>query len=349
MDKRLVHQIGKVFCFACLLNVPAFVSAFAEGVPSGENEVANEIAYNPKTGVYEQKAYEPQYSRRSSYKSKPNIEINANITFSTLDYNVVTATNSVLKWRDSVGLGGDISIAKVMDSGNKLIAAYKGTSLSGGTMSDYDMANIYPVAGVFSETEKMTGSFSSYSLAYEKTNASQNFIDVSWLFGYEYRNLQLNPSGVYQVVYDPTNVAGGSLVGYDSGESQNVKVSMQGFKFGSAYKIKTSQTSNLTLSTEAFLPIAFESKYYNWGYGNSNGWDMRISLKGLAGYGLSGKIQHQIDISSKASWNIYTFAEITSIASSAIAIRQVDVTYSNGKSNDIKLYRFGLGTGLMLR
>ncbi len=333
MDKRLIHQIGKVFCVICFN-----VSAFAEG----------EIAYNPQTGVDEQKPYEPQYSRRSNYRKKPNIEINTNFTFSKIDYNVVTAANSVLKWRDSSGFGLDLSLAKVTDYGNKFIASYKNTSLSGGVMSDYDMKNMYPIAGVFSETTKMTGTSKNYSLAYESAHHTANASDISWLLGYEYRTLHFNPSDVYQIAYDSTatNDYGGSQVSYNSGQSQSTKVSMHGVKLGTSYKAKLSDTNNLIFSTEAFIPISFISQQYNWGYGNSSGWDSQMKNIGIAGYGLGGKIQNQVALSSSVWLNLYTFAEITSIASSKMTNRIANISQSNGKTNDIKFYRFGIGTGL---
>ena len=283
--------------------------------------------------------------------SKAGIEVNTNFTFSKIDYNITTGADSILKWRDSSGLGIDFSIAKITDFGNKFIFTYQNTKLSGGTMSDYDMENLYPTAGIFSEATKMSGSAQNYSLGYEVLDYSGSEKDISWLFGYEYRTLELNPSNIYQVVYDPSGLTTNThtaqtSVGYSSKQSQNTKVIMHGIQLGAIYKKKFANSNNLIFSGELFLPLSFESKQYNWGYGNSNGYDWKLENSGITGYGLRGKIQNQIRLSSTTWWNIYTFADMTSIGSSIQTNRISGIEKNNGVSKDIKIYRFGIGTGL---
>ena len=344
MDKRLIIK-ARNLAFLCLLfNICAFA----------ENDA--EPRYNPNSGLYEgdppnqyneiQEIPTPEIQNippQIPRVSKAGTEVTTNFTFSKIDYNITTAADSILKWRDSSGLGVDLSIAKVTDRGNKFILSYQKTNLSGGAMSDYDMANCYPKWGIFSEATKMSGSAQSYSIGYESLKHSDSNKDISWLFGYEYRNLELNPSNMYQVVYDPTSV---SAVSYRSAQSQNTKVTIHGLQIGAIYKKKFSTSNNLIFSGELFLPISFVSEQYNWGYENRSGYDWKLDKSGIAGYGLRGKIQNQIRLSSTTWWNIYTFADITSIGSAIHTNRMSGVEKNNGLSKDIKIYRFGIGTGL---
>jgi len=347
MDKRLIFKIRKLTVLFLLFNFCSF-SVNAAGV-----------MYNPETGLYENlSALQNNEILPSSDLeidsnahqqttvlpiSKAGIEVNTNFTFSKIDYNIVTSADSILKWRDSSGLGVDFSIAKITDFGNKFIFTYQNTKLSGGAMSDYDMENLYPTKGVFSEATKMSGTAENYSIGYEVLDYSGSEKDVSWLFGYEYRTLELNPSNIYQVVYDPPS---SSSVGYSEKQSQNTKAIMHGIQLGAIYKKKFANSNNLIFSGELFLPLSFESKQYNWGYGNSSGYDWKLENSGIAGYGLRGKIQNQIRLSSTTWWNIYTFADMTSIGSSMDTNRISGVEKNNGVSKDIKIYRFGIGTGL---
>lgn len=309
---------------------------------------AESVMYNPETGLYENVDELHQSSVPNSVpNSKAGFEVNTNFTFSKLDYNIVTGADSILKWRDSSGLGVDFSIAKITDFGNKFIFSYQNAKLSGGAMSDYDMENCYPQCGIFSEATTMSGTAQNYSIGYEDLKYSDIDKDISWLFGYEYRTLELNPSNIYQVVYDPLSLTGGpSSVQYSSKQSQNTQVTMHGIQLGAIYKKKLSSSNNLIFSGELFLPISFESKQYNWGYGNSSGYDWKLEKSGIVGYGLRGKIQNQIKLSSTTWWNIYTFADITSIGSSTHTNRISGIERNNGVTKDIKIYRFGIGTGL---
>ena len=354
MDKRLINKIRNLAFLFLLIEF----HSFAEG--------DEDLRYNSKTGLYEgnntqqynitppKDTYEinsNDFQQNTSLSnttlpiSKAGIEVNTNFTFSKLDYNIVTTADSILKWRDSSGLGVDFSIAKVTDFGNKFIFSYQKTNLSGGAMSDYDMENCYPQCGIFSEATQMSGSAQNYSIGYESLKYSDFEKDVSWLFGYEHRTLELNPSNMYQVAYDPSSTGGSPLV-YTSKESQNTKVSMHGIQLGAVYKKKFGDSNNLIFSGELFLPLSFESQQYNWGYGNGGGYDWILEKSGIVGYGLHGKIQNQIRLSSTTWWNIYTFAEMTSIGASMHTNRISGVAKNNGFTKDIKVYRFGIGTGL---
>lgn len=344
MDKQLIFKARTLAFLLLLFNF----YALAEG--------DEELKYNPATGLYENNTPN-QYNEIQEIPtqeiqnippqiprvSKAGTEVTTNFTFSKIDYNITTAADSILKWRDSSGLGVDFSIAKVTDYGNKFILSYQKTNLSGGAMSDYDMANCYSKCGTFSEATKMSGSAQSYSIGYESLKHSDSEKDISWLFGYEYRTLELNPSNIYQIVYDPTS---GSGVSYSSKQWQNTKVAMHGVQLGAIYKKKLSTSNNLIFSGELFLPISFVSEQYNWGYANRSGYDWKLEKSGIVGYGLRGKIQNQIRLSSTTWWNIYTFADITSIGSSMHTYRIAGVEKNNGTSKDIKIYRFGIGTGL---
>ena len=351
MDKQLILKTRNLAFALLLLNFCAFADSEAEprynpntGLYDNRTEVLPTPAYDIEEDTIQQNTVLPIAPLRTS---KAGTEVTTNFTFSKIDYNITTAADSILKWRDSSGLGVDLSIAKVTDLGNKFILSYQKSNLSGGAMSDYDMENCYPECGVFSEATKMSGSAQSYSIGYESLKHSDSEKDISWLFGYEYRNLELNPSNVYQVVYDPLSVTGGgSDVGYRSAQSQNTKVTMHGFQIGAIYKKKFSTSNNLIFSGELFLPISFVSEQYNWGYGNRSGYDWKLDKSGIAGYGLRGKIQNQIRLSSTTWWNIYTFADITSIGSAIHTNRIAGVEKNNGLSKDIKIYRFGIGTGL---
>lgn len=355
MDKRLTFKRRNLIFLLLLFNFYALAESEASFI------------YNPETGLYENlnalqnneilpssdleiDSNAPQQNTVLPI-SKAGIEVNTNFTFSKLDYNIITSADSILKWRDSSGLGVDFSIAKVTDFGNKFIFSYQNTKLSGGTMSDYDMENCYPQCGIFSEATQMSGFSQNYSIGYESLKYSGSEKDVSWLFGYEYRTLELNPSNIYQVVYDPSGLTTNTHtaqtgVGHSSKQSQNTKVVMHGIQLGAIYKKKFSNSNNLIFSGELFLPLSFESKQYNWGYGNSSGYDWKLENSGIAGYGLRGKIQNQVRLSSATWWNIYTFADMTSIDSSMHANRISGVEKNNGVSKDIKIYRFGIGTGL---
>jgi hypothetical protein len=45
-------------------------------------------------------------------KRKMPFELTTNLTYSTVNYNMKTNADSILKWRDSSGFGGDIEVAK---------------------------------------------------------------------------------------------------------------------------------------------------------------------------------------------------------------------------------------------
>ena len=332
MDKRLIIKTRNLAFLVLLFNF----CAFAESDEVFNSKPSSKL--NKNTNIN---------SVTIIPTSKSGIEVTTNFTFSTLDYNIITSANSILKWRDSSGLGVDFSIAKVTNFGNKFIFSYQKTNLSSGTMSDYDMENCYPQCGIFSEATQMSGFSQNYSIGYESLKYSGSEKDVSWLFGYQYQTLELNPSNIYQVVYDPSSTMGSSSsVGYSSKQSQNTKVIMHGIQLGAVCKKKFSNSNNLIFSGELFLPLSFESKQYNWGYGNSSGYDWKLEKNGIVGYGLRGKIQNQVRLSSTTWWNIYTFVDIASIGSSTHTNRISGVDTNNGISKVIKIYRFGIGTGL---
>ncbi len=282
-------------------------------------------------------------------EQKRNIELTTNFTLSKLDYNIITAADSILKWRDSVGAGIDFSISKNLNNaGNKMIINYRNIRFSNGTMSDYDMENGYPSYGIFSESTKVDGTMNVASIVNEILTFSNSQSDTSFSFGYEYRTLQLNPSSVYQVIYCPNCSSTNSGVYYSPNQTQNTKVTMHGIQLGASHKRKTSANHNLIFSGEVFMPISFVSEQYNWGYQNNDGgYDWKLSTGDFgSGYGLRGKIQNQVRISQNAWWNIYTFAEITSINSPLDTNRRNKVVTNNGNAKDVKIYQFGIGTGL---
>lgn len=244
-----------------------------------------------------------------------------------------------------MGVGLDITGAmNVNRRADRLLANYRAVRLNGGTMSDYDMENCYPSCGIFSEATQMSGSMQTASLAYEFLAISNAKKDVTFSVGYEYRSLELNPSNLYQVYYFDSSTNG---VYYDSGQNQNTRVKVHGLQLGSSYKNKISENHNLIFSGEVFIPFSFESKQYNWGYNNDGDYDWKMSKSGArVGYGLRAKIQNQVKLSHKVWWNIFTFAEMTSINAPLAQNRYGSTIVNNGYAKDVKIFHYGIGTGL---
>jgi hypothetical protein len=248
-------------------------------------------------------------------KSKlQNLSFNLNLAYeySNLDYSMLTFADSVLKWRDLRGRGINLSFVEKADEKKQstLRLNLKYANLSGGQMSDYDIKNAYHwnVPGVFSETEKMTGDYLKLQfLATTPLDVYKNSI-LSFIGGFEVQNLNLNPTGAYQIYQGDTNVT------YYNGDSQNVKMKTFGVNLGLRYKLETSPDGNyFAVQVQTYLPYYFSSKQYNWGYNNDGDYDWKLQSRGVSAMKNSRTLLLRLEsvqkISNDISLNFYAFAE----------------------------------------
>jgi hypothetical protein len=238
--------------------------------------------------------------------------LNLAYEYSNLDYSMLTAADSVLKWRDLRGRGVALSFIEKKDEKKQsaLRLNLKYANLSGGQMSDYDIKNAYHwnAPGVFSETEKMTGDYLKLQfLATTPLNVYKNSV-LSFIGGLEAQNLNLDPNGVYQIYQGDTNVT------YYNGDSQNVKMKTFGLNLGLRYKLETSPDGNyFAVQVQTYLPYYFSSKQYNWGYNIDGDYDWKLQSRGFSTMKNSRTLLLRLEsvqkISKDISLNFYAFAE----------------------------------------
>ena len=277
-------------------------------------------------------------------KRQMPFELTTNVTYSQLNYNMKTQADSILKWRDSSGLGFDGEIAKNFTNKFRGVAKFSYASLAGGVMSDYDLENAYPYgAGIFSETKRMTGQNFSWALLGGYNHINNEKHRLTFLFGYEGRSLILDPRGINQVGAENGGV--GFVVEDKNILTQNVKAQLHGLQIGVDYLKNISDDYRIGATASAFLPLYYRSEQYNWGYGNNgHDWRMESTKFGQMG-GLSLKLQNQIKISRSVWWNIYAFGNVLAINKPTEVDRRSDKDTRSDTSKNVTLTQFGIGTG----
>jgi hypothetical protein len=215
-------------------------------------------------------------------------------------------------------------------------------------MSDYDMENLYPDAGVFSETTRMTGENLSWALlgGYNLINNQKHRFTL--LAGYEGRQVAFDPSNSYQV--SANNVP--SLlpnipndVSFFPGTMQNVQAELHGVQIGVDYLKNVSEDYRIGATVSAFLPLYYMSKQYNWGYGNNDyDWRMENTNFGEMG-GLSLKLQNQMKVTQGIWWNIYVFDNALAVNKPTEVDRRGDQDFNSARGKNVVLTQFGIGTG----
>jgi hypothetical protein len=313
------------------------------------------IEQTPIRKTEETISHESQYidnTKQYLQNTKIPFEINANLTYSQLNYNMLTYADSILKWRDTKGFGGDLSITANITNKFSVIGGFSQTKLSGGVMSDYDMANSYPNSGVFSESQNMSGNIKniSFLLGYDfKTNLKNKF---TGLIGFRQYNLTLNPENIYKVgIY--INKSIGTL-NYHEGQSQNAKMVIKGLQIGFNYEHRSSENHNYSVFTSVFLPTNFSSTQYNWGYNTDGEWDWKLSSSGVEpfeNFGLNVKLQSQVKVTQNIWWNYYAFLNTIMMKSSTEVDRKNNgaTIYTVGNAKNARMNQFGIGTGISLR
>jgi len=314
------------------------------------------IEQAPITKTEKTISHESQYindnTRQYLQNTKIPFEINANLIYSQLNYNIITYADSILKWRDAKGLGGEFYATANITNKFSVIGGFSQSKLSGGVMSDYDMANSYPNSGVFSESQSMSGNIKniSFLLGYDfKTNLKNTF---TGLIGFRQYNLALNPENVYKVgIY--TNKSTGTL-NYHEGQSQNTKMTTRGLQIGFNYERRTSENHNYNIFTSIFLPTNFSSTQYNWGYNQDGQWDWKLISSGIEpfeNFGLNVKLQSQVKVSQNIWWNYYVFLNTIMMKSSMEVDRKNNgaTIYTLGNAKNAKMNQFGIGTGISFK
>ncbi len=313
------------------------------------------IEQAPITKIEESISHENQYidsTKQSLQNTKIPFEINANLTYSQLNYNMLTYADSILKWRDTKGFGGDLSVTANITNKFSVIGGFSQTKLSGGVMSDYDMANSYPNSGVFSESQSMSGNIKniSFLLGYDfKTNLKNTF---TGLIGFRQYNLALNPTNIYQVQVNLDNNTAG--LGYYGGASQDTKMVTKGLQIGFNYERRTSENHNYSVFTSVFLPTNFSSVQYNWGYNDDEQWDWKLNNSGIEpfeNFGLNVKLQSQVKVSQNIWWNYYAFLNTIMVKSSTEVDRKNNgaTIYTIGNAKNARMNQFGIGTGISFK
>ena len=302
-----------------------------------------------------QNSVEPQqYMKTSKHlqNTKLPFEITANITYSAANYNILSNANSILKWRDSKGFGSEFSTTANLTNKFSITGSIANTKLNGGAMSDYDLANVYPDGGTFSENTDMSGNIRNISLflGYDLKNTPKN--TFTGLLGFRQYNLTFNPTDLYQVSVDKNSNTG--TFNYLAGASQTTTMVIKGLQIGFNYEHKTSENHNYSIFTSVFLPTHFSSKQYNWGYNTDGKWDWKLSSTGMEpfqNFGLNVKLQSQVKVARNIWWNYYAFLNTIRVKSATEVDRKNNGATINiiGDATNARMNQFGIGMGVSFK
>jgi hypothetical protein len=271
-------------------------------------------------------------------------EFSIGFEFSNLNYNMLTAANSVLRWADSRGTGMRLELNKDIGDGYKLGFRLAHSELKGGSMIDDDIQNHL---GVFSQSDSMGGNYTKIqALVFKKLDYQSNpKLKSFFIFGLEQKKLNLHPKDGYQLIL-------GYIAALDK-NTQTAKMLAKGLNIGLNYELELSNINTIGFEVVAFLPILIESSQYNWGYNNTNGfdWQMRLSglkaLKNSRSYAI--KIEEKHKINDNYWLSLYVFSEVMKVNNAYEIDRKEDKVVGIYQSQNIEFFNFGIGTSLSIK
>jgi hypothetical protein len=336
--------MNKIFFFEFLLVISItfnFNKSFAaqQGEPKSVSEQNNET-----------KCFFHLGKQGLSNKGKNCTELNIGLEFSNLNYNMLTAAGSVLRWRDSRGTGMRLEVSKDIGDKYKIGFRFLNSKLKGGNMTDDDIQNLY---GTFSQSNQMSGNYNKIqALIFKKIDRFTNSKSKSFvIFGLEQKKLNLHPKDGHQLTLGYNDIP--ANIYYLDKNTQTTKMLAKGLNIGLNYELELSNINTIGLEIVAFLPLLIESSQHDWGYNNTNGFDWQMRLSGLKALKKSRsyaiKIEEKHKINDNYSLSLYVFSEVMKVNNAYEIDRKKDKVMGIYQSQNIEFFNFGIGTSLSIK
>ncbi len=277
-------------------------------------------------------------------------EVKIGLEFSNLNYNMLTAADSVLRWADSRGSGANIELTQNLNQKYKFAFRFSRQNLKGGSMMDDDIQNH---GGIFSQSDSMSGNYTKIqALVFKKLDYQFNpKLKSFFIFGLEQKKLNLYPTNGYQLTLGHNDIPANTY--YLDKNTQTAKMLAKGLNIGLNYELELSNVNTIGLEIVAFLPLLIESSQHDWGYNNTNGfdWQMRLSglkaLKNSRSYAI--KIEEKHKINDNYWLSVYVFSEVMKINNPYEIDRKNNKVVRTYKSQNIEFFNFGIGTSLSIK